>query len=123
MRRKHRAFTLIEVLVALGIAAGALMLLLSANRAALRRTLRAQQQIEINELIESKTSEIRSGIENAPSGQFESSGWSWKASRTPARIEGLQSVEEVSLAIFAPGHAGAVRTVVFLVTTPKEARK
>lgn len=120
----RRGFTLIEVLVALGIAAGALVLLMSANHAAMRRTLRAHERIQLEEAIEAKVSELKTGIETGSSGQFtDLPGWTWSLSRSPAQIEGLDTLDEVTLNVFSPNGSSPARTTTFFQQVPRVARK
>lgn len=60
-KRRLSAFTLVEVIVALGIAATALILLVSANHESLRRSLRAGEGLRLGLALESKLDEIAWG--------------------------------------------------------------
>jgi prepilin-type N-terminal cleavage/methylation domain-containing protein len=118
-----RGFTLIEVLVALGIAASSLVLLMSANHAAMRRTTRAQERVQLEELIETKVSEIKSGIELGSSGQFANMPeLSWTVSRSVAQIEGMTTVDELTLKIFNSTGSPS-RTTTFFIQTPRMTKK
>lgn len=119
-----RGFTLIEVLVALGIAASSLVLLMSANHAAMRQTIRAQEHLQVDDLIDAKISEIKTGIELGSSGQFaDLSGWSWSVSRSKVQIEGLTTLDEISLKVFPPNGSNPARTVTFFQQVPRIAKK
>lgn len=121
----RRGFTLIEVLVALGIAASSLVLLMSANHAAMRQSLRAQEHTRIEDLTEVKASEIKTGIETGLNGQFaDMPGWTWAVSRSPAQIEGLTTLDEITLKVFSPsGTSAPAKTTIFFLQTPRIAKK
>ena len=67
-KRAERAFTLVEVLVALAIAGGALILILSANGASLRKSVEARISERLQRAAESKFSEWKAGAERASEG-------------------------------------------------------
>jgi type II secretion system protein I len=77
--RAERGFTLIEVLVALAIASGALILILSANGASLRKSVSARVSERLERIAESKFSEWRLGAERASQGELpEFPGHTWE---------------------------------------------
>lgn len=99
---KHTGFTLVEVVVALGIVAGAMVLLISANHEAMRRSMRAHEQAQLEEAIESKVGELRAGVETRSSGEFPAlPGWLWTTTRERAQIEGLTTVDQITLSVTA----------------------
>ena len=122
---KRRGFTLVEVVVALGIAAGALVLLISANHEAMRRSMRAHERMLLEDAIEAKAGEIRAGIETQSSGEFTAlPGWSWNATREKARIEGFTTLDEITLKAMAPGRlAEPARTMTIFKFVPGAAKK
>ena len=106
--RRPCAFTLVEVIVALGIAGGALILLVSASRASLTRSLRSQQSVQIEQLMENKLNEVRAGVEASNSGTFENAPeWSWRVERSPADVGELTKLENVT--VILSRFDGAVR--------------
>ena len=117
MRRTNAAngFTLIEVIVALAVCASSFILLLSANQASLSRSLRARQSAILEEAVESKIQEIRTGIESNSSGTLENlPGYSWQMTTMPSDTDGLQGVEEITLRFSAQqSSAASTRTVTF----------
>ena len=68
LKSKREGFTLIEILVALAIASGSLVLILSANNASLRRSARAALDERLERAAESKLSEWLSGAERSSEG-------------------------------------------------------
>lgn len=81
-------FTLIEVMVALAIASGALILILSANGASLRKSVRAQEDVRVLRAAESKLAELHLGIERSAEGPLPGcDGLRWES--RSAREEGL----------------------------------
>jgi prepilin-type N-terminal cleavage/methylation domain-containing protein len=116
---KRQGFTLVEVVVALGIASGALVLLISANQQAMRRSMRAHERVRLEEQLEMKAAEIRSGLETESNGAFAAlPGWSWQAAREPAHVEGVSSLDEITIRVLAPGNDRPVRTVAFFQFAP-----
>ena len=82
--RRSRGFTLIEVLVALAIAGGALILILSANGASLRKSVDARVSERLHRAAESKFAEWKAGAERAPEGLlpgFADHRWEVRAAR------------------------------------------
>ncbi len=105
--RPRRGFTLVEVMVALGITAGAMILLMSVNRNALQRTLRAQDRIRLEHACESKLDAILCGSETSLNGSLDAlPGYSWSVQQEPAGIEGLVNLQRVTVTV--RGAAGAV---------------
>ena len=102
MPSNRRGFTLVEVLVALGIAAGALILLVSANNESLRRSVRCRQLVELEELAETKLDEARLGaLGAADRGRFERHpGLSWEIQREACNSADLKGLERVTLSVF-----------------------
>ena len=98
--RQRRGFTLAEVLVALGITAGSLILLLSANNESLRRSLRSRHAARMEQLCESKLDEISSGAERSRHGELAGMpGVTWDVDRSRAGVEGLEGLERVTLRV------------------------
>lgn len=98
--RNRRGFTLVEVMVALGITAGAMILLLSVNRHALQRTLRAQDRIRLEHACESKLDAIFSGSETGLNGTLDGlPGYSWSVRQEPAGVEGLVNLQRVTFTV------------------------
>lgn len=84
IRNRDRGFTLIEVLVALAIAGGALVLILSANGASLRKSVEARLSERLQRAAESKFAEWKSGVERAAEGPlagFDGHRWEVRTSR------------------------------------------
>lgn len=102
-RVTNSGFTLIEVIIALAIASGSLILLLAASQESLHRGIRSRENTKVIELSESKLDEISCGSETETSGLFRAlPGWSWKLDRSPASVEGLERMETLVLRAFDP---------------------
>lgn len=116
VRLSRRAgFTLIEVIVALGIAGGSLILLLSASRAALQRSMRAQHGVTVDHVCESKLNEIVAGLETSSNGDFDNMpGLTWHVQRENVDHEKLTGLELVSLSIRSADGSIPARTVTTL---------
>ena len=98
--RYKRGFTLVEVLVALGITATSLILLLSANNESLRRSLRSRHAARLEQLCESKLDEIGGGAERSIHGELTGMpGVTWDVERSRAGVEGLDGLERVTLRV------------------------
>jgi type II secretory pathway pseudopilin PulG len=93
---------LVEVLVALGIAAGALILLVSANNESLRRSIRCRQLMELEELAEARLDEIRLGvIGTADRGRFEGHPeLSWAMEKQACNAADLKGLQRLTLSIY-----------------------
>jgi prepilin-type N-terminal cleavage/methylation domain-containing protein len=112
---RRSGFTLIEVIVALGIAGGSLILLLSASRAALQRSMRAQHGATVEQACESKLNEIVAGLETSPNGDFDDlPGLTWHVQRENADVEKLTGLELISLSIRSADGGIPARTVTTL---------
>src|SRR5689334_17459789 len=102
MSSHRRGFTLIEVIVALAIAGGSMILLLSACRHSMQRSLRAQQLLIASHLAESAADELLLSKDGVLSGGFpQHPGWSWAAQLTPASVEDVAGLERMVLSVNA----------------------
>ena len=102
--RSDRGFTLIEVLVALAIASGALVLILSANAASLRRSAGAGVDERLGRATESKLSEWLSGAERhaeGPLSAFDGHRWEVRSVLEPAAP--LRQLRRVTFTVVGPG--------------------
>ena len=109
---KNNGFTLIEVVIAAGIAASALILLLGANRAALGRASHARRNALIDELAESKFDQIRCLAETQTQGTFaELPEVGWALTKAPAEIEGLKRVDRLTLQIMHAADNVPIKTL------------
>lgn len=97
MRRSDRGFTLIEVMVALAVAGGTLVLVLSANAASLRKSAVAGRQARLERAAEGKLAEWCAGIETAREGAFE--GTRWEIRIEADRAGGLKRLQRVTLVV------------------------
>jgi len=100
---EEKGFTLMEVLVALGIAAGALLLVLSANNASLKRSASSREDLRIVRAIESKYEECVLGVESGLSGEFEGlRGWRWELFRTTTHLAELKKLKRIQFVAYRP---------------------
>lgn len=91
-------FTLIEVLVALAICAGSLVLLASVGNESLRRSLRARQAALLDEACRNTLSECACGAENAREGDLtDLPGWRWQVEVSSVPLEDLAGLERLTL--------------------------
>lgn len=96
-------FTLVEVIVALAIAGGALVLLLSANQASLRKSVHATQEAAVLRAAETAFDAYRSGAEDATEGGLMGMpGWTWKVRATKAEIGTVESLQHLTFAVYSP---------------------
>lgn len=102
-RRIDGGFTLIEVLVALGIAGGSLLLLLSSNNSSLRKSVAAREDLRVVRLADSKFEECLLGVEKAVSGEIENlPGWRWEVFRTPSHVGELRKLKQIEFVLRRP---------------------
>jgi len=104
--RRSAGFTLIEVLVALAIASGALLLLLSANSASLRKSVKARLSEQLERAAESKLAEWSAGIERASEGTlpgFPLYRWELRSAREESST--LRKLRRVVLRVSGPDAA------------------
>src|SRR5471032_3121273 len=95
---RQSGFTLVEVVVALAIASSALVLLLSANRNSLVRSIRTHEKDRLKQAIDTKLGEILCGVETSKHGTFENlAGYTWLVNEQPGGVERLDKLEKVSL--------------------------
>ena len=119
LRRAKHGFTLIEVMAALAIAAGSLVLLLMANQACLQRSMHAQLAASIQLEAEFKFDELRCAAETATRGEFaQHPGWQWVLERQKADLSDLQRLEKLTLSVYAPQTHQPFRTLSMLNFVP-----
>jgi prepilin-type N-terminal cleavage/methylation domain-containing protein len=102
-KRAEGGFTLIEVLVALGIAAGSLVLILSANGASLKKSVRARLDERLVRAAESKLAELRTGAERATEGSL--SGFDlhrWEIQTSREEVSPLRRLERLAFRVVGP---------------------
>jgi prepilin-type N-terminal cleavage/methylation domain-containing protein len=113
-RGESQGFTLIEVMVALAIASGALVLILSANHSSLRRSEEAMADLRLTRALDSQLEACLSGSEPALQGELEGfPGWRWEVFRTPGLVGELRSLRRVVLGVYRPGGQKAAEWTVF----------
>jgi prepilin-type N-terminal cleavage/methylation domain-containing protein len=96
-------FTLIEVMVALAIAGGALILILSANNASLRRSVEADERARVERAAESKLEEFALGREPGWQGNLTGMpGWRWSAVRESSFVVPLKRLKQVTFRVQRP---------------------
>jgi prepilin-type N-terminal cleavage/methylation domain-containing protein len=101
--RGERGFTLIEVLVALAVAGGALILILSANNASLRRSVESDERARVERAAESKLEEFAMGREPGWQGNLTGMpGWRWNAVREPSFTVPLKRLKKVTFHVYRP---------------------
>ena len=107
-------FTLVEVVMALALAGGALILVLGANRASLRRCTEARAEARLESRIETKLEEISLGLELGVRGELPGMpGWRWESVRSGSRVAGLKHLKLTTLSVFRPdGGKGMERRVI-----------
>jgi type II secretion system protein I len=104
------AFTLLEVLAALAIAAGALAYLLVAETDGIRKASGTREQRSAAMLAEQKLEEISAGIEKEDSGSFDGTEFSWTATRAP--FTGAPGSTRVTLTVSGRGKDVTLEEVV-----------
>lgn len=96
-------FTLIEVMVALAIAAGALVLILSANGASLRKSVDARLDERLQRAAESKFSEWLIGAERAAEGPLPGfDGHRWEIRTAREELASLKRLSRVTFTVAGP---------------------
>lgn len=102
-RRSDGGFTLVEVLVALGIAGGALILILSATNAGFRKSRDSRESLRLERLAESKLKAWQAGLE--PSGRGACAGlagYQWEVRSAHSSPGPLPGVATFALRIHGP---------------------
>jgi prepilin-type N-terminal cleavage/methylation domain-containing protein len=102
-RRRRGGFTLVEVLVALAIASGALVLILSAATGSLRRTVHAGLSTRLERAAESRLADWQSGADRSTSGPL--AGFldhRWEIRTLPEPVSSLRGLRRVTLAVQGP---------------------
>ncbi|GMV83850.1 MAG: hypothetical protein AMXMBFR7_50340 [Planctomycetota bacterium] len=101
------------------IAAGALILLVTANQESLRRSVRSGEDLRLNRLLEAKLEELRLGIERASQGSFEElPGVTWRMEPERLRDGGLTGLERLTMEARADGATYPLQTLSVLIWTP-----
>lgn len=100
VRSRGGGFTLLEVVVALGVLAGALLLVGASQREGVARGARAREALGVLASAESKFAECVGGIERAPSGELpDRPGYRWEFFRTPSTVAGLKRLGRVRFVV------------------------
>jgi prepilin-type N-terminal cleavage/methylation domain-containing protein len=103
-KRGDVGFTLVEVLVALAIAGGSLILILSANAASLRKSVRARVAERLQRAAESKFAELKTGAERAGSGTLPGfPGHRWDLRTDREGLGSLRTLVRIRFRVSAPG--------------------
>lgn len=103
-KRADRGFTLVEVLVALAIAGGALVLILSANGASLRKSVDARLKERLQRAAESKFGEWKCGAERSVEGPLAGfSGHHWDIRTSREDLPPLKRIVRVRFSVTGPG--------------------
>lgn len=119
MKKNSPGFTLVEVMVALGIAGGALVLLLSANRESLRRSANSSTQALLDQHAQSKLDELKLELEPRRSGEFHGlAGYSWDSIEEGGAIENIKELRRIVLRV-RDSDRRIIRTFQTLVYRPK----
>jgi len=91
------------VLVALGIAGGALILVLSANNASLRRSAGSREDLRTLRAAESKFEELVAGLDASLSGDLDGlPGWRWEVFRTTTYLAELKKLKRLQFIVYRP---------------------
>jgi prepilin-type N-terminal cleavage/methylation domain-containing protein len=102
-KRAERGFTLVEVLVALAIASGALILILSANGASLRKSVGARLSERLERAAESKFSEWKAGAERATEGSLPGfGGHRWEIRTAREDLAPLRKLLRIRFTVTGP---------------------
>lgn len=98
--KRSRGFTLIEVIVALAIGAGALVMLASVGNESLRRDLRARQSALLDQACQNKLAECSCGAQAGREGELPGlPGWRWKAEFEAVSMDEIQGLERLTLRV------------------------
>ena len=112
-KRAEGGFTLIEILVALAVAGGALVLVLSGNAASLARSIRSQSEARLERAAESVLAAWRAAAEpmrEGPMAGFDRH--SWEIRTTPDDgTAGLKQLIRATFRIYGPGGEVVVERV------------
>ncbi|HEX7900572.1 MAG TPA: prepilin-type N-terminal cleavage/methylation domain-containing protein [Planctomycetota bacterium] len=101
----NKGFTLLEILVALAIAAGSLVLVTAAVAGSLKRSAGAEVDARLERAAESRLAEWTSGLEAQREGAlagFDGHRWELRTSPEPGVLSRLK---RVTLAVYGPGGA------------------
>jgi len=102
--RSERGFTLVEVMVALAVAAGSLALLLSANGGSLRKSVHARLDERLERAAESRLDLWQSGADRSMEGPLEGfDGHRWELRSTSEPHGALRNLRRVTLTVTNPG--------------------
>lgn len=102
-KRADRAFTLVEVLVALAIAGGSLILILSANGASLRKSVDARLSERLHRAAESKFAEWKAGAERGAEGLLPGfAGHRWEVRTAREDLAPLRRLLRIRFTVTGP---------------------
>jgi len=121
MRSVKRGFTLIEVIVALAICSGALLMLASVSNESLRRSVHARQQAMLNEACRNRLAEYACGADPDREGEFSDlPGWRWQVQIEAVPMDDISGLERVTLSAWASDGSGPERRMAVLRYRPEE---
>ncbi len=96
-------FTLIEVIVALAIAGGSLVLLLSAYQASMFPRINAHRLSQVMRAAETKFDECRCGATEAKEGDLPgNAGWRWRLRVSNEEKLELEGLKQVLFTVYSP---------------------
>ena len=96
-------FTLVEIMVALGIAAGTLVLVMGSTNESMRTSIRARERSTVEGAAESKLAECLLGTELLSSGELPGHpGWRWEVGRTRAELAELETLKRFRFQVKRP---------------------
>jgi prepilin-type N-terminal cleavage/methylation domain-containing protein len=118
---KRRGFTIVEVIVALGIAATALILLLGSNRDSMQRSQRGSEACTLERHCTNKLAEIRCRIEPADRGTFKDlPEWRWEVRRQAASLGEIENLYRLALQLTNITTGERLERSVLLFDPPKK---
>lgn len=102
-KRAESGFTLIEVMVALAVASGALVLILSANTASLRKSVQARVRERLERAAESKFAEWKAGAERVGDGMLVGfAGHRWEVRTSREELPPLRKLLRITFTVTGP---------------------
>ncbi len=104
-RTRREGFTLIELVLAVGLIGGSFLALLFLRASAVDKAHRFNTQRTVQRVAQEKLDEVVFGIEELQSGEIEGkTGWAWEVYiSTLATVESLYPLLECTLTLHYPG--------------------